>query len=168
MSITQRMQDHQDDIARESQHVQDMMLKTQTGSDLMYASSEMASSDEMQGLMLCIEGIEYNVSEQDKFLMGKYMGQMLQDDPENGLLNYADYLHGIANDPTYASRSEYYNAIAESALKLHHAPTFQSYINKYKIFEADKSPEAEATRQAMEQMTVKMREWIEGEEGTAV
>lgn len=162
MSITERMEKHQEDIARESQNVQELMLKSDSGNALMEASSEMAMSEEMQGLMGTIDNP--SASDQDKFLMGKYMGQMLQDDPEQGLVNYSNYLLDVANNPDYADRKDYFSAISDAALKLNASPSFKNYVEKYKMFEQDDSPEATATRNAMESMSAKMREWMEGEE----
>jgi DNA-binding ferritin-like protein len=164
MSITERMENHQEDIARVSQNVQDLMVQSETGVALMQASTDMATSEEMQNLMTTID--HPNASEQDKFLMGKYMGQMLQSDQKNGLINYAAYLRDVANNPTYTDRKDYFNAIAEAALQLNSSTAFQSYLLKYQAFEADTSDTAAATRKAMEDMSQKMREWIEGEEST--
>ena len=96
--------------------------------------------------------------------MGKYMGQMLQEDPENGLVNYSEYLLGVAGDPNYAVRKDYFTTISDAALKLNQAAAFKNYVEKYKEFESDDSPEAVATRQAMQDMSEKMRQWMEGEE----
>lgn len=165
MSITERMERHQDDIAQVSQNVQDLMAKSETGVALMQSSSDMAISEEMQALMAAID--HPNANDQDKFLMGKYMGQMLQADQKNGLLQYSAYLQDVASNPQYADRKDYFSAIATSAVKLHHSPAFQAYIQKYQAFEADTSESAMATKRAMEDMSKKMREWIEGEEQNA-
>ena len=165
MSITERMEKHQEDIAQVSQNVQDLMAQSETGVALMQSSSDMAVSEEMQELMGAIDHPQAN--DQDKFLMGKYMGQMLQADQTNGLLNYATYLNDVANNPQYADRKEYFSAIADSAVKLHHSEAFQDYIQKYQAFEADTSDTAVATKRAMEDMSQKMREWIEGEESNS-
>lgn len=162
MSITERMERHQDDIARVSQNVQDLMTKSDTGVALMEASTDMATSEEMQMLMGAIDNP--NASEQDKFLMGKYMGQMLQADQQNGLLNFVAYLRDVANNPNYADRQSYFNAIADAALELNNSSVFQTYLLKYKAFEEDASEASTATKRAMEDMSQKMREWIEGEE----
>tara|TARA_B100001564_G_scaffold336844_1_gene327354 strand:- start:320 stop:823 length:504 start_codon:yes stop_codon:yes gene_type:complete len=161
-TISEKMEEHQEDIAKESEKVQELMTQTSTGSDLMESSTVMASSDEMQDLMGAIDDPQAN--EQDKFLMGKYMGQMLQTDPANGLMNYANYLRDVAANPDYADRKVYFSSIAEAAVKLHKSTVFQDYVVKYNAFEADESPEAEQTRRAMEEMSEKMRQWIEGDE----
>ncbi len=162
MSISERMEEHQDDIARISQNVQDLMAKTTSGASLMEASANMAMSDQMQNLMRAIDNPE--ASERDKFLMGKYMGEMLQEDQENGLINYADYLESVANDPAYADRKDYFKTIATAALQLNDSEAFKIYVQQYAAFETDTSKEAEDTRRAMEEMSQKMREWVDEDE----
>lgn len=161
MSVTDKMIQHQDEIAAQSQRVQDAIARSSTGEALLNSSQQMATSEEMVGLMQIID--TDGISEDDKFLMGKYMGQLLQEDPANGLVHYADYLNEIAADPTYADRSTYFRNIAQAALLLQDAATFRDYVEKYSAFEADQSPEAASARQAMEEMSNKMRELIEGD-----
>ncbi len=161
MSIAQRMEEHQEEIAKISQNVQELMAKCPSGVELMESSANMAISPEMQNLMQVIDNP--NIGDRDKYLMGKYMGQMLQDDQETGLVNYANYLKNVAADPNYADRSSYFIAIADAALKLNESPSFRTYVSKYHQFEKDTSEEAQATRKAMEHMSLKMREWVDEE-----
>jgi hypothetical protein len=158
---------HQEDIAQETQKMMDVLQKSEAGIKMMEASSQMASSGEMQGLMGVISDPE--VTEDEHFLMGQYLGQMLQADPENGLKNYSQYADSVANNPDYEMRKEYYSAIADASLALDTTNEFKQYVETYKAFDADQSPEAQAARDAMQAMQEKVKMWSEegNEEGSS-
>lgn len=162
MSISEKVAAHQDEIMEMSVNIQDLMSKSTSGSAMMESSQKMAMSTEMQALMQTIDNPA--ASEQDKFLMGKYMGQLLQKDPENGLVSYANYLDSVANDPSYQDRKEYFLSIKKAAVALNNTNIFREYVKLYQAFEADKSQDAAEARKAMEQMSKKMQEWV-GDEG---
>lgn len=162
MSQQELIEANQEEINKESEKVQDAMMKSQTGKMLLEASQQMAQSQQMVVLMQTID--EGDVGDEDKFLMGKYMGQLLQEDPENGLENYSEYLKDISEDPDYASRKEYFLNVANKSLELNSSPEFKDYVEKYNQFEEDESDEAEFAREAMNKMSEKMRELIGEEE----
>lgn len=155
---------HQDDIAEETQKMMEVLQKSETGAKMMDASGEMAASDEMQNLMEVISDPE--VTEDEHFLMGQYLGQMLQADPENGLKNYAKYTDSVANNPDYAVRKPYYTAVSEAALALDATDVFKRYVEAYKTFDSDDSPEAQTARNAMETLQNKVKAWSEEETPT--
>lgn len=160
MSVVDNIASHNDELEREVANMQDLMAKTQTGIVMLEKSQEMAMSEEMMELMAMIGDPEY--PEEERMTLAQYMGDMLQQDPENGLLSYAQYLEGVLKDPQYESRTEYYSSIAEAAKALNDATVYKEYIEAFTAFEADKSAEAEAARIATKEMQEKMRKWANG------
>ena len=155
MNIDETIKNSQEVMAQHTQNIQDAMAKSESGQALLDSSQAMAQSEEMVALMNYIE--KEGASEEEKFLMGKYMGQMLQDDPDKGLLNYADYLKGVAEDKNYAARSSYYDNVAKLAIALHESESYRKYVSLYSAFEEDTSDEANEARAAMNQMSEDMR-----------
>lgn len=160
-SASENIARHQEDIAQETQKMMEVLQNSESGSRMMEASSAMASSDEMQNLMEVISDPE--VTEDEHFLMGQYLGQMLQSDAENGLKNYANYVESVAANPDYAVRKDYYSSIGKAALELDATDAFKNYVELYKAFESDDSVEAEAARAAMQAMQEKVKAWSEEE-----
>lgn len=165
MSIENKIAENQEKILEQSQKVQENIMQCASGARLMESSQVMASSDEMAALMQAIDGSDF--SEDDKFLLGKYMGQLLQQDPENGLSMYADYLRGVAQDPAYSERVDLLNSIADQAIDLQNSEAYKTYLQDYHAFEEDESDEAVSARQSMLESSEKMREMLDEESGNA-
>ena len=157
MSVSENIAEHNDEVEAEVARMQELMSKTETGVNMLEKSQEMAVSDEMVSLMSMIGDPEY--PEEERMTLAKYMGEMLQEDPENGLEGYADYLDGVLEDPEYESRKEYYGGIAEAARVLSATELYREYIKAYNEFEADESEEATVARKATREMQEKMQEW---------
>lgn len=162
MSSVEQSEQNQTEIAEETQKVQEAMLASTSGKALLEASQTMAQSAEMVDLMETID--KGDVGEDDKFLMGKYMGQLLQEDPANGLYNYAEYLREIASDPDYLERKDYFEIVADKSILLSDSESFGKYVEKYDDFENDESQDAENAREAMNQMSEKMKSLMDERE----
>jgi hypothetical protein len=160
VSVVENMASHSVDIEAEVTRMQQLMSKSQTGVRMLQTSQEMAMSDEMMGLMEIIGNPD--VPEDERMKLAQYMGEMLKMDPANGLYEYANYLEGVANEPAYAVRKDYYNSIAEASRAVNDTQVYKDYIVAYTEFENDNSPEAQAARVATEEMQRKMKQWAEG------
>ncbi len=160
MSLVDNIANHANDIEAQVLKMQELMTKSQTGKKMLESSQEMATSDEMMLLMEIIGNPD--VSEQERMLLAQYMGEMLKQDPENGLEEYAKYLEGVVQDPTYSKRKDYYLSIADAARAVNETEVYRKYIKSYSAFENDNSPEAKAAREATEEMQRKMKEWAQG------
>ena len=160
MSVVENIAEHSNDIETEVQKMQELMMKSETGSKMLEASQEMAMSEEMIGLMEIIGDPE--IPEEERMVLAEYMGEALKHDPVTGLDQYADYLDGVAADPAYAARKDYYMTISQAARSVNATEVYQKYIVAYTEFEDDKSPEAEAARKATEEMQKKMQQWANG------
>lgn len=159
MSLVENIANHAEDIEAQVQRMQELMMKSQSGMKMLQASQEMATSDEMMGLMEIIGNPE--ISEEERMLLAQYMGEMLKQDPENGLEEYAKYLEGVSSDPQYKKRRDYYLSIAGASRAVNETEVYRSYIQAYNVFESDSSPEAKAAREATEEMQRKMKEWAQ-------
>ena len=80
MSQMENLSKHQEDIAKETDRMMAVVNGSESGQKMMESSSAMAGSNEMQSLMQVISSPD--VSEQDQFNMGQYMGQFLQANPD--------------------------------------------------------------------------------------
>lgn len=160
MSIIENMSSHTEDIHAEVARMQDLMSKSETGVRMLQTSQEMATSEEMMGLMEIIGNPD--IPEDERMQLAQYMGEMLKVDPANGLYEYADYLEGVAAEPDYAIRKDYYLSIADRSRKVNSTQVYMDYIEAYKSFENDQSPEAKAARAATEEMQKKMQMWAQG------
>jgi len=160
MSVAENMAEHNAEIEQDVAKMQELMSKTETGMKMLEKSQEMAMSDEMMELMSMIGDPEY--PEDERMTLAQYMGDMLQDDPENGLAAYAEYLEGVLKDPQYESRNDYYKAIADAARELSGTEIYKEYIKAYNEFEADDSEDAKAAREATRAMQEKMQQFANG------
>ena len=160
MSIVENMAKHSDDIEAEVKNMQEKMALCESGVKMLNASQEMAMSDEMMGLMEIIGDPE--VPEKERVILAQYMGEMMKDDPTQGLEKYAQYLEGVAQDPKYAARKDYYITVAKASREVNNSQVYKDYIVVYNEFENDDSPEAAEARKATEQMQNKMKQWSEG------
>lgn len=160
MSIVENMAKHSDDIEAEVKNMQEKMALCETGTKMLQASQEMAMSEEMMSLMEKIG--DPDIPETERVTLAQYMGDMMKDDPVNGLEKYAKYLEKIAQDPKYAVRKDYYIVIANASRAVGNTQVYKDYIEIYNEFEKDDSPEAKAAREATEQMQLKMKQWSEG------
>jgi hypothetical protein len=160
MSIVENMAKHSDDIEAEVKNMQDKMAQCETGTRMLQASQEMAMSDEMMGLMEIIG--DPDIPEKERVTLAQYMGEMMKDNPANGLEKFAKYLEGVAADPRYAKRKDYYITVANASRGVSNSKVYKDYIVVYNEFENDDSPEAQAAREATEQMQKRMKQWSEG------
>ena len=161
-SVSENIANHSNDIEAEVMRMQELMAKSKTGIKMLEQSQQMAMSEEMMGLMEKIG--DPQIPEDERMTLARYMGEMLQDDPVDGLEDFAQYLEEVLQDPQYASRSEYYTSIAASARAVNATEVYKEYIKAYQIFENDPTPEAKAARVATEEMQEKMKAWAEGGE----
>jgi hypothetical protein len=161
MSVVENISNHASDIEAEVMRMQELMSKSPTGLKMLQASQEMATSDEMMGLMEIIGNPK--VPEDERMKLAQYMGEMLKQDPANGLYQYAKYMETVANNPVYAVRKDYYLSIANAAVAVNDTVVYKDYITAYNEFENDNSPEASAARVATEEMQQKMKQWAEGQ-----
>lgn len=159
MSAVEKLANHEDEMMKEIQHVQELMAKSLTGQEMMDRSIDMAGTDQMTALMVLIG--DPNVSEKERMLLAQYMGEMLKRDPVEGMIMYSDYLKSTAENPQYAARRDYYLSLSDAALAVHESSAYQAYIIAYKEFENDKSAAAQEAREATEAMQAKMRQWAE-------
>jgi hypothetical protein len=159
-SVVERMASHSKDIQAEVARMQELMMKSATGMEMLQTSQAMAMSDEMMGLMEIIGNPD--IPEDERMTLAQYMGDMLKHDPENGLFLYAEYLEGVAADPLYIVRKDYYLTIAGASRAVNSTEVYKHYIIAYNAFENDNSPEAKAARAATEEMQKKMKKWAEG------
>lgn len=162
MSIVENMAKHSEDIESEVKNMQDKMALCETGTKMLTASQEMAMSEEMMGLMEVIG--DPDIPEKERVTLAQCMGEMMKDDPSDGLEKYAQYLEGVAKDPKYAARKDYYITVANASRNVNNSQVYKDYIVVYNEFENDDSPEAQAAREATEQMQKKMKQWSEGGE----
>lgn len=160
MSVVENIAEHSNDIEAEVQKMQNLMMKCKTGVKMLETSQEMAMSDEMMLLMEIIGDPE--IPEAERMKLAEYMGEALKVDPVTGLEQYAVYLEGVAADPAYAVRKEYYQTIASASVAVSETEVYKKYIKAYTEFENDNSPEAKAARKATEEMQRKMKEWANG------
>lgn len=159
-SVADNVSKRQEELVEEVERVQKSMSRSPSGRRMVYASQQMAASSEMIELMALIG--DPSVTEAERTLLAQYMGEMLKADPENGLVNFSKYLDGVAADPVYAVRKDYYLAVSQASLNLHGTEIYQDYIAAYQDFESDNSPQARAARKATEDMQEKMRSWASG------
>lgn len=150
---------YEEEMMHEVHRVQELMAKSPTGQAMMEASMRMSSTDEMNRLMVLVG--DPRVNEEERMLLAQYMADMLKRDPIRGMKLYAKYLKEVAEQPKYKSRRDYYLAVSEAALVVNNTAEYKEYIDSYKKFEDDHSPEAIAARQATEEMQERMREWAE-------
>ncbi len=159
MSAVEKLASYEDEMMQEVQLVQELMAKSATGQKMMEASIGMAGTQQMNELMVLIG--DPSIREEERMLLAQYMGEMLKRDPSQGMVMYADYLKTVAANPQYASRKDYYLLVSAAATAVDKTQEYQDYIIAYKEFEEDKSPEAQAAREATEAMQAKMRQWAE-------
>jgi len=160
MSVVENVANHADELESEVANMNELMGKCPTGMQMLQTSQSMATSEEMMGLMETIGNPE--IPEKERMQLAEYMGEMLKRDPENGLVQYAEYLEGVVKDPKYAKRIEYYGKIAELSRSVNATDTYKEYIKAYNAFEADQSAEAKAARDATAKMQEKMKQWANG------
>ena len=86
MSVVEKLAGHEDDMMKEIQNVQDLMAKSAIGKKMMEESVAMASTAEMNALMVLLGNPD--VSEQERMLLAQYMGEMLKRDPVNGMVMF--------------------------------------------------------------------------------
>jgi len=149
------MSPEQQELAQAMQYMQETMLRCATGQKVMAASDAMMQTGKMYELMQVMEDL--NVPEQIRMLMGQYMGQMMNQDPENGLLGFADYLQNISNDPQQAPLKDYYLRIRTAALALSSENEYKDYIIACRAFDQDKTPDAETARKAGVELQMKIQ-----------
>lgn len=160
MSVVENIAKYSDDVEAEINNVHEKMAMCETGKRMMEASQVMAMSEEMMGLMEKIG--EPEIPEQERIALAKCMGEMLKDNPINGLASYAKYLELLAQEPEHANRKGYYLTVADSAMAVNNTKVYKDYIEVYNEFEKDNSPQAQAARQATQAMQMKMKQWSEG------
>lgn len=135
-----------DELSLAMQKVQEAMMVSETGKRVIEASDAMMQKGTMVNLMQVMENT--SVPEQTRMLLGQYMGQMMNQDPANGLSKFATYLQKISEDPQQAPLKDYYLDIKENALKLHNEAEYKVYVEACKVFDEDNSAEAETARAA--------------------
>ncbi len=159
MSAAKQIYNYEQEMMHEVQNVQELMSRSPTGRVMMEASIRMAGTEDMKQLMVLIG--DPRVHEDERMLLAQYMGEMLKRDPLRGMKLYADYLRNVAGKPEYAAKRDYYLAISDAAMDVDATIEYREYIESYRKFEVDKSPEAVAARQATEVMQDKMKAWAE-------
>ncbi|MCE3233050.1 MAG: hypothetical protein K0R98_1307 [Rickettsiaceae bacterium] len=160
MSVVENMNNHAADIQAEIGRMQELMVKSATGMQMLETSQAMATSNEMMGLMEIIGNPD--IPEAERMTLAQYMGDMLKKDPANGLFEYSKYMETVANNPAYSVRRDYYLSIADASKAVNDTQVYKDYIVAYNAFENDNSPEAKAARIATEEMQRKMKQWAEG------
>lgn len=161
MSIADNLARRNNEVEQEVAQMQAAMMRSGTGVAMLQKSQAMANSEQMMQLMAMIG--EPSIPEKERMTLAQYMGEMLKRDPIQGLEKYAQYLEGVAADPRYAKRKEYYLSVGAAARAVGKTPVYQEYITAYNAFEADMSEEAKAARDATQRMQEKMRAWAEVE-----
>jgi hypothetical protein len=160
------IESYQEEIAAETQKVQEAMSKCKTGIKVMESSMKMAQSIEMNNLMQSISNPE--VPENIQNTIGQYMGQMLQANSRKGLENFAKYLEKIALDDNYKSLKNYLLKIKDASLALNKSEVFKNYTILYENFQKDKSIEAENAKKSMQIMAEKAQKWSKENNNTKI
>lgn len=155
----EKMISYEEDMMKEVQNVQNLMAKSVTGQKMMEASVAMAGTEPMGTLMALISDPE--ILEEERMLLAQYMGEMLKRDPIRGMGLYAEYLKEVAENPQFSSKRDYYLAVSDAAYAVSETAEYKEYVESYRDFENDNSPEATNARQATETMQGKMRQWAE-------
>lgn len=146
-AIIKKLEAHKDKLIKEIDNAKLLLAQSETGKQMMRATSLMAQSEKMMRLMNSIDNSE---SYKEIDIISQYLAKMIESNPERGLAAFSNYLVSISNDPKYATRSSYYLSISKAALDLNNSYEYQEYVIASKNFENDTSENGNATHKAMQ------------------
>lgn len=143
-------------IQEEIVKVQKIMSESKTGIAMLEKSYEMSTSDPMVKLMELLGDDDFPEAERSQ--IAGYMGQLMQEQPTDGLEQFAQYLEDLITKPEYINRDGYYAQIADAARSLGASEVYKAYITAYNNFTDDNSESAVAAKKANEDFQKKMQE----------
>lgn len=149
MQSEEQMAEMTDKITDVANKIQSIMAGCASGRDLLEASSAMAQSSFMADVL---RSIDETKNQKYAYTLGKYLGDYMNKDPENGILGYVRYIESIIQNSKYAHMSAYHEKIRDAGLQLHHSEAYQDFIQKNKAFMQDDSEEANKVKQEIQEM----------------
>jgi hypothetical protein len=149
MQTEEQMAEMASKITDTANKIQAIMVRCQTGKDLLEASSAMAQSAFMADVL---RSIDETKNQKYAYTLGKYLGDYMNKDPEKGILGYARYIESIVNNPKYAHMKAYHEKIRDVSLQLHHSEAYQSFIARNRAFMQDESEAALKVKQDIQSM----------------
>lgn len=145
----EEMQQMAEKMADMSEKMQRLMDQCDSGRHLLTASSAMAQSALMATLLQSIDALG---NEKYAFTLGKYLGEFMQKDQEEGLVRFAKYVRGLGEDPRFSAHKEQYYVIASHSEALNESDVYRAFVEANSAFMEDESEETMALKEQMAEL----------------
>lgn len=157
MSIAENLESHKDEISKEMQRVHELMKNSETGRKTIEASAAMAKSGLMQDLLEILS--HESIPEEERESNTKYLADLLQLDPEDGMKLFAASLYDSMEIAKQQDRVDYYMLACKATMDLAESAEYKDYVIANQNFEKDTSAVAAEARRAMKAMHEKAQKW---------